>query len=578
MTRLGEPSITIPSPRDLRWGYPEFPSWLVDFRPAQWEGAQQAIEYFEQGYSVVIAEAPTGSGKTALAEIVRRSLNTRGLYLCSTKQLQTQIEERFDYAAVLWGRQNYPTRNDPNLYPMLNASYCDKSSDHECELCLGEYEGEMGCSFCCPAVSECPYEVAKYQALSSRLAVVNYSYFLTEANYVGRFGEQEVGGKVKRMPFIVADEADVIEQELMGFVEVNISERRRRQFGIPHPAKKTVESAHIEWATRTRQHLRDILRRMPVKITNIDRLKDRQWVLRTYSQVKKLEVGLGDGGWIYDEGRGDQIIFRPVRVDQEATRSMWRHSDKWLLMSATICAPEIMATDLGLEDGDWASFSLPSSFDPKRRPIYVVPRANMKKAEKATEWPKMAPAVAEILRLYPNERVLIPTVSYELNSYLLGLLQREFDSRLITYGTAAQRLEALKQYRRQPGAVLLAPSMDRGVDLAGEDCRCIIIVKVPYLNMGDRQVTARKYSRGGNEWYVVSAIRRLVQMTGRGMRHADDYVDTFILDSAFTSLYAQYGRWFPRWWKGGIDWTRGGRDALKTRGRAREMAQVGEEK
>lgn len=574
MEQIGSDTSIIPSPRDLSWGYPPFPDWLEEFRPTQWVGAQEVVERFAQGYRIVFAEMPTGVGKTAAAEMVRRQQNTRALYLCSTKQLQTQIEDRFPYAAVLWGRQNYSTRNYPTRFPELNASFCDKDEDHVCDICMGQFEGNQGCSFCCPDVRACPYEMAKVAALGAKLAVTNYRYLFTEAHYIGRFGEHtnKQTGRTTRNSLVIADEADLIEEELMGFVELNISPRRRKQFNIPAPSRKTVEEAWIRWVPDVRQHLTNELQRLPRHPTDPRRLKDRQWLERTLARLWGFENSLAEGGWVYDDRGGESIIFRPVRVDTEAPRSLWRHGDRWLLMSATICGPEIMAEDLGLVDGDWTSFSLSSPFDPRRRPIYIVPRANMRAKSKAEEWPKMLKALGELLQTYEDERVLVPTVSYELNTYLMEGLEAKFRGRLVTYGTAASRLDALRRFRKQKGGVLLAPSMDRGVDLGGEDCRCVIIVKMPFPNLRDKQIAKRRHSRNGEAWYVLQTIKRVVQATGRAMRHVDDWNDNWILDSAFVGLYNEYGRWFPRWWKEAIDWTKGGSQALKQRGGARAAA------
>lgn len=556
---------TIPSPRDPHWGQPPFPAWLREFRDGQWEGAQQAIDAFRKGYKFVLCEAPTGQGKSALAEIVRRELKLRTVYLCSTRQLQTQIEDAFPYAALLWGRKNYETVNYPARFPAVNASLCDKDEEHDCVQCEGEFVGNKGCTLCCPDVSKCPYEQAKSHALGADLAVLNFSMYLTEANFVGRFGEKvnKTTRKVTRNELVIADECDTLEDTLMGFVEVNISPRRREQFKIPAPRLKTVESAWIEWAEETSQYLGQVLKRLPPRRDDERRMRDRQWVNRTREQVVRLAVGLQEGGWVYDEGRGGSIVFRPVKVDREAPRSLWRHADRFLMLSATICAPDIMARDLGLEDGTWTSFSLPSTFDKRRRPIYLIPVAYMTNKTKDTEWPKMAKGLGDVLRVC-RDRVLVPTVSYALNTYLMNELKEEFGSRLVTYNTAAERVKALERYRGQEGAVLMAPSMDRGVDLRDEDCRYIVIVKVPWPNRGDKQVSKRLHGdrANGEAWYTVNTIRRLVQMTGRGMRHEDDYCTSIIMDGTFTKLFNKYGRWFPAWWKESISWQHVGRGAM----------------
>jgi Rad3-related DNA helicase len=85
-----------------------------------------------------------------------------------------------------------------------------------------------------------------------------------------------------------------------------------------------------------------------------------------------------------------------------------------------------------------------------------------------------------------------------------------------------------------------------------------VICKVPFPNLGDKQISARLHSKGGNLWYRVQAVRSIVQMSGRGMRHEDDYCETYILDSQFVSnLWKQSKQLFPNWWVEALRWNEG---------------------
>ncbi len=96
---------------------------------------------------------------------------------------------------------------------------------------------------------------------------------------------------------------------------------------------------------------------------------------------------------------------------------------------------------------------------------------------------------------------------------------------------------------------MLAPSMDRGVDFSHDDARVVVVCKIPYPYLGDRQVSARLHAVGGQSWYTIQTIRTLVQMTGRGVRSASDHAVTYILDKQFKQLYGQNRRMFPEWWR-----------------------------
>ena len=50
----------IPSPQDVRFGYPPFPAKFTAFHPHQWTAIEEVVAAFESGKKVVIVDAPTG--------------------------------------------------------------------------------------------------------------------------------------------------------------------------------------------------------------------------------------------------------------------------------------------------------------------------------------------------------------------------------------------------------------------------------------------------------------------------------------------------------------------------------------
>ncbi len=173
--------------------------------------------------------------------------------------------------------------------------------------------------------------------------------------------------------------------------------------------------------------------------------------------------------------------------------------------------------------------------------------------------PLIAQAVSKVASLHPNDRILVHTVSYSLNRYIEDHL-RQGDSlfRVVTYNAATEKQRAIDRYIHQPGALFLAPSLDRGIDLPGDDCRVIVVCKVPFPSLGDKQISARMHSKGGSTWYAVRTIRSLVQMTGRGMRSADDFCESYILDKMFLdSIWRRNRNLIPKWWADALVWNRG---------------------
>lgn len=537
----------IPDPQHPMFGTPPLPAKFRSFRPHQWDAIQAVLRAFEDpACKVVFLDAPTGSGKTLIAEVVRRLLRVRAVYICTTKTLQEQFIGDFPYAKLLKGRQNYPTLD----YPERFDDPIDQLSAAECEKVRDEVNDIWVCPWCSDP-NRCPYEVAKREALKAQLAVLNTTYFLVEANGPGRFGDVD---------FAILDEGDKLEQALMAYVEVHVSARVRNKLGIGVPARKTVAEAWVDWleneakpaVKRELQTVGTHLARFRVPPISLVRWKKQ--LERLHSTLEKCD--LRHGTWVYtgySEAEDAPVIFRPVRVNEMAPDLLWKHAKRFLVMSATIIDPASYADDLGLEPGTWKAVSVANTFPAERRPIYVVPRADMTAKNKEQAWPEIAQAVADIMAAYPEDRILVHTVSYDLTRFLMAQLPKQ---RLFYYQNAAERSLVLEQFRRTPGGVLLAPSLDRGIDLPGDDCRVVVVAKVPFPDLGDKQIAARLYSKGGNHWYRVQTVRTLCQMTGRGMRSEDDQCDIYILDKQFVSnVWAKSRRLLPDWWREALVWS-----------------------
>ena len=140
------------------------------------------------------------------------------------------------------------------------------------------------------------------------------------------------------------------------------------------------------------------------------------------------------------------------------------------------------------------------------------------------------------------------TVPYDLTLFVKDVVKKS-GRKVYSYNQSLGRERALDQFKRSKGGVLVAPSMDRGVDLPDDLCRVVVIAKVPFPYLGDRQVSARLHARGGQTWYTVQTIRSIVQMTGRATRHKDDWSVSYILDSQFErNVWAKGRQLFPQWW------------------------------
>lgn len=513
---------------------PPLPGWVQSIRDHQETAVEQIVQAFEE-VPVVFVDGPTGTGKTLIAELVRRRIGGACLYVCSDKTLQDQFARDFPYAKVLKGRGNYPTELDPR---------------HMCDDCTSTAP-EMPCWFC-NSKGSCPYEQAKREALRAPLAVTNTAYLLYEANFVGKFSGRDL---------IVADEADTLEKMLMGFVEFIVPARTMRKLGMEAPIKAARKPTLIAWlqelarnAHNAAQMTTDAKEFRRMMSLSDDAMRVRQELER---EVARKAEGESDGKWLRDyDSRDDTLILKPVAVDSYGTRRLWRHAQRWLVMSATLISSDEMSDSLGLPF-DYRTVTVPMTFPVENRKIVMAPVANVVYKEMDKAVPQLVHAIGRVLEKHPDDSILVHTVSYKLAQQIQDGLRRNPATggrEIMTYTEGREREAVLARFKARRGAVMLAPSMSRGVDLPGDLCRVQVIAKVPFLSLGDRQVSARSHLPGGQMWYAVQAIREIVQMTGRAIRSADDWAVTYIFDRQFASnLWKQNKLLFPEWWRDAVD-------------------------
>ena len=568
-------------------GFPQF----AQFRPHQKLALKQIVEAFQSGAKVVLVEAPTGSGKSLIGAAAGKILRMPVVYVSTTKQLQDQFLASFPTSRTLKGRDNYtplnylppeegcdmPGAHDPGREKVPTCDACDRS--------------EGVCTFC-HDVRKCPYTVAKQAAVYADQAVLNTAYWLLEANHAGRFSDLDENGYKEKHPdglrLLVLDEGDTLESALMSFVQVEIPSSRLDELRIPPPKHKSPTDKVGEWGAwisdtmlpALRQHLAEkdeesapyaeaVATHHGMPPDTIVEVGERRMQLRMaqliYSQLRRKvksltrleqqllgmrsDLALRPKSWVRtDDGDGQKLVFKPVLVAPYAQALLWRHFSRVLVMSATILSADRFCNDLGLDKGAVATVVIPSPFPVANRLVRYVGVASMDKTDQAESMPAVAAAVNKILDLYPGERVLIHSVSYDLGRGIAARISPRHRRRIVTFERGG-REEALRRYTSTPGAVLIGAGLDRGVDLPDDLTRVVVIPKIPKPSLGDRQVSARLYGfgRDGQEWYMAQTIRTLVQSTGRGVRHRDDWCVTYVLDTSFERLWREGKHLLPHW-------------------------------
>lgn len=564
---------------------------------------------------VLFLNAPTGSGKSLIAAAFAKVLNQPAVYMSTTKQLQDQflaaMNKDTEIARALKGRANYTPLNflpAEDLCDDPNAHDPDAKSE-SCEACDKEKVGDAYVCGLCHNWLKCPYEEAKRRAIYAPFAVLNTAYYLNEANFAGRFSDYGATNQKPAHPaglrLVIIDEGDEIESALMNFISIEVSRQDLTLLLLDRPTRfdpKNKDEAWRPWivdvalpAVKNRvavdyadlADLKDVLYEPASEIPEFDgdEIKWRPLALKPDDAVEfdgkpvqvrvlrhqysallkrvrhwerlqdKFETLASDlrenaNSWVRtDHEDSDPLTFKPVHVGRYANQYLWRHGTRFLVMSATPISADLLCNDLGLRREDVAMISIPSTFPKENRPIRFRPCGSMSKNNQTDTLPRVTAEALRIATNHPDERILVHSVSYALTSALCEAL--EPTGRVVTFGRGG-RESAIAQYIASPGAILVGPALDRGIDLADDLCRVIIIPKVPKANIGDRQVAHRLYGfgRDGKLWYLCQTIRSLCQSTGRGVRHARDRCETWILDSDFEGVWREGRRMrlIPEWW------------------------------
>lgn len=498
-------------------GLPGLPDW-VDynrFESYQRPLVDQIVDRFNEGCRLVVLSCPTGGGKTAIAEAVRQTLDVRGLYLCSSLTLMDQFVADFSYARLISGRRNYiPTH--------------PTSDDITCDDCTYDKDTDY-CDYCKPALA-CPYRAARILAIKARLTCSNTSYFLRACETSGSW--------MSNRSLVVLDEADRVEDELLSNVSISISPWLQRQLHLEPPEKKTKVDAWQGWFDYALPLVKDRLD--DVDDTDIDGARLKRSLERNHEVMTKIAENIDN--YVYTGYERGRIEFRPIFATDIGLDALWKHGKRFLAMSATIGSPEAFVESLGF-DGQWASVFAPACFDTARRPVHFFPAARMSKKKQETEWPKMGTALLAVLQRHPDERVLVHTHAYNLTSFLYDFtLDYAVDENrdIFAYLNARDRKQSVKSFEETPGAVLLAPSLERGYNGKDDLVRVVVLAKCPYPNLGDKVVSARAYGPGGRLWYASKTADAICQSFGRGMRHTDDHMTGYILDEQFSVLFSQW--------------------------------------
>ena len=491
---------------------------------------------YNQGYKYVICSAPTGSGKSFISKTLANvsndpSSNFRHLIetyeafkmdnvgnytneiecldedpsgafaLTITKSLQDQYKDLFDDSAIMKGKSNYQSTLDNSIDVEMESSVMPKKvlDDHRMS-------------------NKCPYHNARNQGLLDKFGVLNYKMFLSLPEHI------------KRKNFIICDEASELEDEIVKQYSVFIDPDKLKLLGVKIPnLYNTKHDAVHKWISivivTISEYINTLTNRgnnKQIKLSNGDNIK--------LSYLKNLHrtLNLIDQTWSECEyiahREGKTVKVMPLKIDV-LSKYIFSSGEKILLMSATIIDHKHFAKNLGITQ--YKYIEVDSTFDSNKSPIYINTKNKINHYNLKKTLPKIVKQIQSICEDHEFDKGIIHTHTSFIASYLKNNLR----SKRFLYRDEQTRNEEIlaKHSKSKNPTVLVSPSLGLGIDLRDDLARFQIIIKAPYLPLGDKRI--KKLFDLDKQWYANKMLSNVVQQCGRGIRSKQDHCKTYILDA-----------------------------------------------
>lgn len=508
-----------------------------------------------------IIEAPTGTGKSIISMVSSLVLNRCGkigYIITSDLQLQKQYEKDFNKFGLNWGS----IKGVDNYECTLNN---EKFSIGECQqrgLNLTEIE-ELDCSL------DCPYMSTRRRAVKSKTALLNYSYWLLQMNYVNKDGQ----GAFKERDFCFFDECHkitgIVQNHFSPLINKDIGDQMKTllsmiddRIGFKDFLMESYKYQNMYLQLSTfddTDKLLNVLVQLELDLEQLlaytkplkDRLKEKypisvvipkneSLMIKKLDWLKDLHCKVEDYVAVISMIGHDNIVkvtsdngdlqFKNIEEKFLMENHFHKFSNAQTFLSATI-GDHVTFSELNMIK-DFDSIEVESLFDFSKSPICVYyPQMKMSYREKDTSFPTNLERMHTILRYHKNERGIIHSGSYGLTQLIIDNAKTD---RLIPYFSSAQKEEALQKLKKSKNGVLIGPSILEGVDLKDDLSRFQIFFKVPYMSLSDEFVKKKmdKYP----EWYQWNAVINAIQGIGRSIRNNKDFAKTYLIDGNFNDL------------------------------------------
>lgn len=479
-------------------------------------------------YDYFIVEAPTGTGKSAIAKTLMDSI-PHNILLTSTKYLQNQYETEFNKLLSIKGQSNYKCNLD-------DSTPCNKA------VCKINHSLRKHC------IKECNYYSRIEQAIKSDSFVTSYALFLTST---------ALKSKEHKYNLMILDECHLLEDNLISDVGFSIDiQKLNEKYNILKDinfSDMVILTASLKEGYKNNERFLETLKRVLIdKITSYElfiesnahavndlaadeliyvqsAIASKEYLNNLLTKINKFLKTRDKDNWVV-EPTDKTLYIQPINIGNYFLNRMKLFTNKVMFLSASILDLDGYIQDLNIDPEKTLKIRVPSSFDYHKSPIVFYPSGNMSYKNIDNSMPKVIDNIKLILNQHKGEKGIIHTNSYKITQEIIKQVN---DNRLLYIKNNKMNNEDLlkKHSKSKKDTVIVSPSLYTGADLKDDLSRFQIIIKMPFLSLSDRRVN--KKSKVNKRWYITEMLRTFIQMCGRSTRHKEDYCVTYVLDSSF---------------------------------------------
>ena len=339
-------------------------------RPLQEKVINEIIDSFKSGKKYVLADLPTGVGKSAIGVALANyfkdnntNIEQKSAFLLTTQIiLQEQYIRDFPYIANISAKQNYLCVN------RSNGITCDVG------LTIANVMVKMGNFKFNNYKSTCCYEIAKNRFYDEQIGLTNLPFFLSH----------DRDKLMTKRSLMIVDECHNLENVVTDFAAVTFNRyfiEEILQLRWPYVSNMKIDE-FIKWVNDTvLPKVETVMATFEGKINSISggekgltsqssigMMKKMDEFTRVKENISTLNTSYSQNEWVLTVSDTQDIVsIKPIYASKFTERLLFNKADRVLMMSGTILDKATFCKTNGIPEKDTHYITLESPFEIKNR-------------------------------------------------------------------------------------------------------------------------------------------------------------------------------------------------------------------